>query len=246
MKLTGENRQLGEKPVPVPLCPPQTPHGLIEDWTRASTVEGRRLTAWAMARPIQSLNFFFQKYCCRNTKSEAIFHCINFQLGWRLSERWICSSALTSVTSRRFHPPDSYLIYVSKKRLSCREAISLRQMESNLHFKGGSCNRNSSRILFPFGLKILCHEWSTDIQCVNFTWGAIFNATSLKAFPCTTVAAARSLDFKVLPRYWIYVLPQYVFQVICRIFLLGFDLHNLIEHTQLSVPSWGHNYIYPV
>jgi hypothetical protein len=28
MKLTGENRQLGEKPVPVPLCPPQTPHGL--------------------------------------------------------------------------------------------------------------------------------------------------------------------------------------------------------------------------
>jgi hypothetical protein len=29
MKLTGENRQLGEKPVPVPLCAPQTPHGLV-------------------------------------------------------------------------------------------------------------------------------------------------------------------------------------------------------------------------
>ena len=28
MKLTGENRQLGEKPVPVPLCPPQISHGL--------------------------------------------------------------------------------------------------------------------------------------------------------------------------------------------------------------------------
>jgi hypothetical protein len=27
MKLTGENR-LGEKPVPVPLCPPQISHGL--------------------------------------------------------------------------------------------------------------------------------------------------------------------------------------------------------------------------
>jgi hypothetical protein len=27
MKLTGENRQLGEKPVPVPLCPPQISHG---------------------------------------------------------------------------------------------------------------------------------------------------------------------------------------------------------------------------
>jgi hypothetical protein len=28
MKLTGENRQLGEKPVPVPLCPPQISHVL--------------------------------------------------------------------------------------------------------------------------------------------------------------------------------------------------------------------------
>jgi hypothetical protein len=28
MKLTGENRQLGEKPVPVSLCPPQISHGL--------------------------------------------------------------------------------------------------------------------------------------------------------------------------------------------------------------------------
>jgi hypothetical protein len=33
MKLTGENRQLGEKPVPVPLCPPQNPHGLTRDRT---------------------------------------------------------------------------------------------------------------------------------------------------------------------------------------------------------------------
>jgi hypothetical protein len=45
MKLTGENRQLGEKPVPGPLCPPQTPHGLTWDRTRASAVKGRRLTA---------------------------------------------------------------------------------------------------------------------------------------------------------------------------------------------------------
>jgi hypothetical protein len=28
MKLTGENRSNGGKPVPVPLCPPQIPHGL--------------------------------------------------------------------------------------------------------------------------------------------------------------------------------------------------------------------------
>jgi hypothetical protein len=45
MKLTGETEELGEKPVPVPLCPPQIPHGLNRDRTRASAVGGRRLTA---------------------------------------------------------------------------------------------------------------------------------------------------------------------------------------------------------
>jgi hypothetical protein len=35
---------LGEKPVPVPLCPPQVPHGLIRDRTQAFAVRGRRLT----------------------------------------------------------------------------------------------------------------------------------------------------------------------------------------------------------
>jgi hypothetical protein len=45
MKLTGENRQLGEKPVPVPLCPPQISHGLTRNRTRASAVRGRRLNA---------------------------------------------------------------------------------------------------------------------------------------------------------------------------------------------------------
>jgi hypothetical protein len=35
----------------VPLCPPKIPHALSRDRTRASAVGGRRLTAWAMARP---------------------------------------------------------------------------------------------------------------------------------------------------------------------------------------------------
>jgi hypothetical protein len=52
MKLTGENRSTrGGKPVPVPLCPPQIPHGLDRDGTLASAVICRRLTALAMARP---------------------------------------------------------------------------------------------------------------------------------------------------------------------------------------------------
>jgi hypothetical protein len=54
----GKTEVLGEKPVhhcPVPLCPPQIPHGLRRDRTRPSAVGGRRLTAWAMARPYKEV-----------------------------------------------------------------------------------------------------------------------------------------------------------------------------------------------
>jgi hypothetical protein len=53
----GKTEVLGEKPVPVPLCPPQIPHRLARDLTRAFAVGGRRLTAWAMARPLKGLWF---------------------------------------------------------------------------------------------------------------------------------------------------------------------------------------------
>jgi hypothetical protein len=49
----GKIEVFGEKPVPVPICPPQIPHGLTRDRIRASAVVGRRLTAWAMARPFE-------------------------------------------------------------------------------------------------------------------------------------------------------------------------------------------------
>jgi hypothetical protein len=45
----GKTEELGEKPVPVPLCPPQIPHGLTQARTRASAVRCQRLTTWAMA-----------------------------------------------------------------------------------------------------------------------------------------------------------------------------------------------------
>jgi hypothetical protein len=50
----GKTEVRGEKPVPVPFCPPQIPHRLNRDRTRASAVGGRRLTAWAMARPYET------------------------------------------------------------------------------------------------------------------------------------------------------------------------------------------------
>jgi hypothetical protein len=58
----GKTEELGEKPVPVPLCPPQMPHGLTQDRTRASAVGGRRLTAWAMARPVCVLKLFISQH----------------------------------------------------------------------------------------------------------------------------------------------------------------------------------------
>jgi hypothetical protein len=57
----GKTEVLGENPVPVPLCPPQIPHGLNRDRTRASVVRGRRLTAWAMARPWRELPLGFKR-----------------------------------------------------------------------------------------------------------------------------------------------------------------------------------------
>jgi hypothetical protein len=36
----GKTEVLGEKSVPVPLCPPQIPHGRTQDRTRTSAVRG--------------------------------------------------------------------------------------------------------------------------------------------------------------------------------------------------------------
>jgi hypothetical protein len=62
---------LGEKPVPVPFRPPQIPHGLTRDRTRASAVGGRRLTASAMARLFRAfyekrkfIIAFVKAHCC--------------------------------------------------------------------------------------------------------------------------------------------------------------------------------------
>jgi hypothetical protein len=45
----GKTKVLGKKPVPVPLCPPQIPHGPTRDWTRTSAVRGW-LTLWSVSQ----------------------------------------------------------------------------------------------------------------------------------------------------------------------------------------------------
>jgi hypothetical protein len=44
---------LGERPVLMLLCSPQTPNGLTRNRAWVSEVSGQRLTAWAMARPAE-------------------------------------------------------------------------------------------------------------------------------------------------------------------------------------------------
>jgi hypothetical protein len=98
--------ELGDKPVPVPLCPPQTPDGLTRARTRASAVRGRRLTAWAMVRPEWSylciLSSNFVKYILswegRITLSKSIISQIwRYQRAITLFTR-ACHRLLTSST----------------------------------------------------------------------------------------------------------------------------------------------------
>jgi hypothetical protein len=52
MKIGRGNRSAQRKPAPVSLWPPQIPHDLTLDRTRATAMRSRRLTAWAMPRPL--------------------------------------------------------------------------------------------------------------------------------------------------------------------------------------------------
>jgi hypothetical protein len=61
MRIGRGNRSSLRKPAPVPLCPPQIPHDLTWDRTRAVAVGSQRLTAWAMARP----SSYLKAHSCR-------------------------------------------------------------------------------------------------------------------------------------------------------------------------------------
>jgi hypothetical protein len=57
MRIGRGNRSTRSKPTPVLLCPPQVPYNLTWARTRAAAVGNRRLTAWAMARPMFAAYF---------------------------------------------------------------------------------------------------------------------------------------------------------------------------------------------
>jgi hypothetical protein len=64
MRIGRGNRSTRRKPAPVPLCPPQIPHDLTWDRTRAATVGSRQLTAWAMARPFHKPKHATASHSC--------------------------------------------------------------------------------------------------------------------------------------------------------------------------------------
>jgi hypothetical protein len=69
----GKTKELREKCVPVPLCPPQIPHGLNQAQTQASEVRG-----WAMAWPkravLQGLSWFIPEFLFRDFYTACNFH----------------------------------------------------------------------------------------------------------------------------------------------------------------------------
>jgi hypothetical protein len=56
------NRSTRRKPVPVPLCPPQTPHA-ARTRTRVAAIGSQQLTAWVTARPICIYTLCPEKLC---------------------------------------------------------------------------------------------------------------------------------------------------------------------------------------
>jgi hypothetical protein len=139
MRIGRGNRSTQKKLAPVPRCPPQIQHDLAWARTRAAAVGSRRLTAWAMARPLVtglkieqpnheqnfvSNEFDLNSICLRKFISRvSSFHqrqC-NCKLWW--------SSKLISV-----------LLYLSiPLHLHC----SFVRTDSTATNPAGSCNRNT-------------------------------------------------------------------------------------------------------
>jgi hypothetical protein len=87
----GKRKYSVEKPVPSSLSPPKILHRLAQDRTRASTVGGRRLTAWAMAPPFRSVYVIWHLWKWNKWSNAAYWKAVSVSL--------VC--VLTSVQLRR-------------------------------------------------------------------------------------------------------------------------------------------------
>jgi hypothetical protein len=105
--LTGKDWRTRRKPVPVPLHPPQIPHGhgLNQVWTRDSVVRDDRLTTWAMPRPSDTVTVSIRlskKWLRLNQDSAGHRLTASPQQTGRI-ERSACSSEAASQTFSKAH-----------------------------------------------------------------------------------------------------------------------------------------------
>jgi hypothetical protein len=112
MRIGRGNRSTRRKPAPVPLCPPQIPHHLTWARTRAAAVGSRRLTAYAMARPIT----VFGDYIVWNTRIRFIFHMFGILNIWTSKEGVV--NAYTGVRHNSKKPENSGKICIKNKLYS--------------------------------------------------------------------------------------------------------------------------------
>jgi hypothetical protein len=72
MILTGKTEELGEKPFPVPLCPPQIPHGLKQARTRASAVIDNIYLSANFKRSDQNIDYILLHFSLGNTDDHSV------------------------------------------------------------------------------------------------------------------------------------------------------------------------------
>jgi hypothetical protein len=126
--LRGRAKELREEPVPMPLCPQQIPCGL----TRASAVRGRRLSAWAMARPyrtdVKSLYWrmqlarkIFTLTVCRNIFFISMHLCSeNLAVNWCWGKKYNSSLESPVWSKVLIFTCSDWNLALSENVLSCR------------------------------------------------------------------------------------------------------------------------------
>jgi len=125
----GKNEVPGEKPVPVPLSPPQTTHGLAQNWNQTSA---RLETAWAMAWP--SLLFYdhqfhapINAYVTEAVSAlEFLTKILHFIFHHNLTFRWLRIMTNSYNNTNKMHQISQ--IYFWNKTLHVSDRSSIRNM----------------------------------------------------------------------------------------------------------------------
>jgi hypothetical protein len=104
MRIERGNRSTRRKPA---ICPPQIPHYQTWARTRTAVVGSRRLTAWAMARPVEFSNFLIKMHWCTSLSDKGKAIPITGRGGSQAALR------LSALSAGRPLPPGRFLVLIS-------------------------------------------------------------------------------------------------------------------------------------